>query len=236
MKFLYNVPALLYRKALIVGDTHFGIERRLRQQGIRVLNVSEQLADKLINVAKENKAKKIIFLGDVKDPITTVDPITKKIFQKLKKEFELIVVRGNHDGGIEELDVKTAPSEGLLHGELGLIHGHAWPDKKLMKAKYLVSAHQHPQIAFTDAFGKKHTEPIWVVAQADAVKIKKFYPKGNPRIQLIVVPAFNPLVGSTIGKLSQEQLGPLLNNNLFKWNEALMYKLGGNSLGKINDT
>lgn len=235
MRFLYNVPALLYRHALIVGDMHFGIEQRLHNQGIRAEGISKELTEKLIRVAKENNVKKIIFLGDVKENILRVDPITKKIFEKLSKKFDIVIVRGNHDGGIEQLDVKIAPSEGLRFGQLGLVHGHSWPSKEVMQAKYIISAHQHPQLAMKDAFGKPHLEPVWVIASLQASKIKKYYKKFHPKLQLVVVPAFNSLVGFPIQKLSKEQLGPSLNNNLFKWDHALVYRLNGNCLGRVID-
>jgi metallophosphoesterase superfamily enzyme len=34
MKFLYNAPAIMHQDALIVGDTHFGIETKIRRRGI----------------------------------------------------------------------------------------------------------------------------------------------------------------------------------------------------------
>lgn len=234
MRFLYNEPALMYRDALIVGDTHFGIEQRLQRQGIRAQGISEQMAQHLIQLARGHKARRIIFLGDVKEGITRVDPITREIFEKLKKEFLITIVRGNHDGGIEELGVEVIAGEGLRYGSLGLIHGHSWPGAHVMAARYIVSAHQHPQLTLNDKFGKPHSEPVWVIADGDRAVLRKKYEKTHTDVQLIVVPAFNPLVGFDLKKLSGGQLGPLINNNVFKWSAALVVRLNGNSVGKIN--
>ncbi len=236
MKFIHDAPAILYQKSIIVGDTHFGIEQRLKQKGVYINDLSERLAEQLLSLAKRAKANQIIFLGDVKDDLTQVSYAVERVFAKLKSaKLKLIVVRGNHDGGIEKLGVEVFPSSGLLFGDLALVHGHSWPAEELMQAKYLVSAHQHPQFLMNDKFGNKHAEPIWVVANASLSALKKHYKNFNHSIKLITIPAFNPLVGFPVKKLSAEQLGPILNNKLFKWNEALVYNLQGICMGKIRN-
>lgn len=242
MKFLYNAPAILHKGALIIGDTHFGIEGKLFRRGIFSNDFSEKLAEKIIELLKQTKAKKLIFLGDVKDDITYLDQYTIRAFKKIreytdnpKNKIEIIVVRGNHDGGIENLgkEITIIPSDGFVYHGLGLIHGHSWPSEQCMSAKYLISAHQHPQIEFIDASGKRHIETIWAVAEADGKIIREHYENFNKKIKLIMMPAFNPIIGNTIKTGNENHLGPILNNKLFKWNDALLYRLNGIPVHKI---
>ncbi|HID72351.1 TPA: hypothetical protein EYP38_00285, partial [Candidatus Micrarchaeota archaeon] len=235
MKFLYNAPALLHKGALIVGDTHFGMEDKLRRKGVHAGDFSERIFERLKNLLEETKAKKLILLGDVKENITVVDPITSRIISKLKMLTEVIIVRGNHDGGVENTGVEVKPAEGFVYENVGLAHGHSWPAKELLMCEYLVCGHQHPMVRMKDSLGKFHSEPVWVIAEPDAEKINEHYSKFNPKIKLVLMPAYNPLVGSAINFPSEKQLGPILNNKLFKLNRALLFRLDGPSLGELKD-
>ncbi len=234
MKFLYNAPAILHKGAIIVGDTHFGMEEKLRRRGIFDEQFSLRQFGRLRELVVEHKAKRVIFLGDVKEDITTLDSRTEEILAKLSLLCEVVVVKGNHDGGIERCgNARIIGPEGFVYEGLGLLHGHSWPEAKLMGQSHLVMGHQHPMIALTDAFGRKHTEPAWIVAECNASEAKSRYPGLNPRIKLVLMPAFNPLVGSAINIDENERLGPLLNNNLFKLNHAIVFRLDGTFLGKL---
>lgn len=234
MNFLYNAPAIFHKGALIIGDTHFGMESKLRIRGIYDEQFSNKLFLKLKNLIISYNAKKLIMLGDVKEPITTLDEKTEEILAKLSLLCEIIIVRGNHDGGIERCpSAKIIPSEGFLYEKLGLVHGHSWPAEEVMSCTYLIMGHQHPMITLTDQLGKKHSEPTWLIADGNENEIKKHYKKFNKKIKLILMPAFNSLVGSSINS-KNVRLGPILNNNLFKLNDALVFHLDSTGLGKLN--
>ncbi len=253
MKFLYNAPAIIHEDALIVGDTHFGMENKLRKKGIYDNQFSMRLYYKLEELIIKNKIKKLILLGDVKEEIQFIDEKVKEILIKLSKLCEVIIVRGNHDGGIEAINnpvslelcnvqghggiekinnIKIIDASGFVYKKLALMHGHSWPNEKLMECNYLITAHQHPCILITDGFGKKHFEPVWLIASADDKKIKEYYKKYNKKIKLILIPAFNPLVGSALNLEKNKMLGPVVNNKLFKLDDALVFQLNGTSLGK----
>ncbi|MBI5227638.1 metallophosphoesterase family protein [Candidatus Micrarchaeota archaeon] len=236
MKFLYNAPAIIHKGALIVGDTHFGMENKLRKKGIFDEQFSMRLFYKLEELIKKNKIKKLIFLGDVKEEIQFMDQQVAGILERLSKLCEIIIVRGNHDGGIEKINnskIKVAPAEGIVYEKLALVHGHSWPSEELMKCKYLVAAHQHPCVMITDAFGKKHLESVWLILNADDKKLSEKYKSANKKIKLILMPAFNPLVGSAVNLEKNAMLGPLVNNKLFKLDHALVFQLNGTCLGNL---
>lgn len=236
MKFLYKAPAIFHKGAVIVGDTHFGMERKLMRKGIYDEQFSLRQFLRLKELVVRHKAKRVIFLGDVKEDITTLDRKTEDVLARLSLLSEIVIVRGNHDGGIERCGcAKVIPSEGFVYEGLGLAHGHSWPGKELMECDYLVMGHQHPMLTTKDKMGKKHTEPVWVVAPPDKEKISSHYKKFNKKIRLILMPAFNPLVGSSMKTSAEEHLGPVLNNKLFKLNSALILRLDGTRLGKLGN-
>lgn len=264
MKFLYDAPAILYKGTLIVGDTHFGMEDKLRRRGIFDEQFSMRLFSKLKELIVEHRVKILILLGDVKDNITTLDSTTERILAKLALLCKVIIVKGNHDGGIGKFAVQghdgignnsnyperivvqghggignsgnaeIKPAEGFVFERLGLIHGHSWPAEELMSCDYIIMGHQHPMISITDAFGKKKNEPVWLVAPPDEECIKKHYKKFNKKIKLILMPAFNPVIGTPINIDEKSHFGPLINNKLFKLERALVYRLSGICLGRID--
>jgi hypothetical protein len=234
MKFLYNAPAIFHKGAIIVGDTHFGMEQKLRRRGIYDDQFSARLFEKLKALVLEHKAGRVIFLGDVKEDITMLDRKTADILSKLSMLCKVVVVRGNHDGGIERSgNLEVAPPQGIVYEGLGLLHGHSWPAPPLMECEYLVMGHQHPMIAISDAFGRVHREPAWIIAPCDEKNMAERYAHFNKSIKLISMPAFNPLVGSTLNYDEEEHLGPILNNKLFKLNDAIVFRLDGTCLGKF---
>ncbi|MEK6982792.1 MAG: metallophosphoesterase [Candidatus Micrarchaeota archaeon] len=235
MRFLHGYPAILHQGALIIGDTHFGIERKLQKKGIYYNNLSETIFEKIKLLLKKTNAKKLIILGDVKDEISFVDSVTKNILLELEKICELTIVRGNHDGGIEMICKNVMPSEGYIYKGLGLLHGNAWPDKNLMECNYIVVAHEHPIIKLVDRLEKIHFKETWIVCKINQDTAKNQYKKYNKKIKLIVMPAFNSLVGSAKNIRAKEHLGPLLKNNIFDVDNAEIYNLDGNLLGVVHD-
>src|SRR3989339_571780 len=150
MRFIYNAPAIIYKRTLIIGDTHFGMERKLERKGIHAGDFSEKLFSKIKKLIIKHKIIRLIFLGDIKDDITTCDEKTKDIISKLQLLADVIIIRGNHDGGIEHTGAQIIDSGGFVYGNLGLAHGHAWPSEKLLQCDYLVIAHSHPMASFED--------------------------------------------------------------------------------------
>ncbi len=235
MEFVVNEPALIHKGALIIGDTHFGIEEKLKKGGIHYQNASEHTLKHVISLIKKTRAKRLIILGDVKEKIEYVDPITRRAFEKLQKIIPVTVVRGNHDGGVETVCNDVKPSEGMLFDTLGLVHGNAWPANELMEAEYIVAAHAHPQVSFRDTLGKRHHEAAWFVLPSEKSNIEKYYEQFNEKIELILLPAFNLLAGKALRSDARMHRGPLLHNKLFKLDDALVFQLDGTMLGKLKN-
>ena len=238
MEFLFNTPALIHKDALIIADTHFGIEKKLAGKGIADSDFSVRLALQIESLLKahKNRVKKIILLGDVKEEIFSLDAPTRRILDRLAGDTEILITKGNHDGGIESFsNAKVFGSGGFVYEGLGLFHGHAWPNPELMMCDFILCGHEHPAIKFIDSFGGSHLEPVWTISVPQKIKIKKFYKNFNENIRLILVPSFNPLQGLPLNERRKSGFGIMFDNKLFKATDTLVFRLDGTPVGRLKD-
>jgi len=231
VKFLVNKPALIYNKNLVVSDLH--IDNNNNDTSLNHLFYNK-IADEINSMFKRYKCKRLIILGDVKENITSVPLSVTHFFGRLKIN-NVTIVKGNHDGNIEKLcddfGYELCPSTGCVIDNVGLAHGHCWPDKNLMKQTFFIMGHIHPSITFTDKFNKHYKIPVWIKGKVDPLN-KKY--NVNPDLKLIIMPEFNPLLGYNFNNNSLS-LSPILKNNVFKLNLCYIYNLNGNLLGKLTD-
>jgi len=196
---LLSERALLLDKTLVVGDLHIGLERELVREGIRVPPVLPDIRHRLEELIVAHKPKKLLILGDLKHAVAYVpyseEAEIQNFLSGLEEKTEVEVIRGNHDGSLEELKgVKLLPSTGILVGEVGLFHGHAWPAAELLSADIWVFCHLHPMVTLTDYFGSLHKEPCWLFGEANKKVIEENYGK-RVKPKLICMPAFNSFLG-----------------------------------------
>ena len=148
------------KKILIIGDLHLGYEEVLNQGGVFV---TRKMFDEMIDYFNEvfdkiGKMDKIILLGDVKhnfggilkqewnDVLELIDYLSEKI----EKEGEIVIVKGNHDTilapilkrreGIKLVDYFIFEEIGFLHGDKDFKEIY---DKKI---KYWILGHGHPAV------------------------------------------------------------------------------------------
>jgi hypothetical protein len=242
IKFLYNQPALYIpkEKVIIISDLHIGIEYEIYQSGITIPSQVERLERRIDSLIKQTKVNHLIILGDVKHQVPNISWQEYKEIPKFLEHFSKIkvsIVKGNHDGNIERLaskDVDIYEPSGFKINDVILTHGHAWPNKEDLKAKYLIMGHVHPSIQFSvEKF--RTVEPCWLKCKIDNKKLEeKFEVKTNFK-QGIVMPAFNHLIGGmAFNSKDFEPLGPLLKNEVLKWKDAEVYLLDGTFLGNLN--
>src|ERR1700756_615700 len=167
-------------RVLVVADLHLGWEVSLSHQGIHVPSQVPRLLEKLRKIISDTPPRKLILLGDVKHAVAKVEleewKYVPEFFESLVKIVpDVQVVPGNHDGNLEALVppvVKIAKSEGVvLWNSVGLLHGHAWPNWKLLGCKYLVMGHLHPVVAFTDPLGFRIVRQVWVRTRTNGRKL-----------------------------------------------------------------
>lgn len=222
LKFVHDEAAAVLGDALIVGDVHLGIEYQLQRKGYNLQLQYRKIAEKINALLRQTKAKAVIFLGDLKHDVHGMKDQEERMlnaFFALLKAKRIIVCKGNHDSDIENcLGILVAPPEGMLYRSALLLHGHAMPDKKLLKtAKTICFGHEHA-LARIGEGRHASTQKVWIVGRQAG---KKF----------VIFPHFSDLVGGREFD-PDNHLVPFLTNAACR--SADVYLLSGLKLGRIN--
>ncbi|MCD6367627.1 MAG: metallophosphoesterase [Candidatus Aenigmarchaeota archaeon] len=246
MKFLTNKPALITENSLVIGDLHLGIEYELYKSGFSLPSSINKILEMIKTILESEKVEKLILLGDVKHNVPEISFQESReipIFLKeLSNLVEVHIVPGNHDGKIENLspeNIIVHERKGFLLNDTYFNHGHTWPGKELTKAKRLIIAHLHPAIEFLDSSGYRYIEPCWLRCVPNAKKIEEKYGKKVRCENVIVVPAFNPIItGVPVNEKEVEDKlpsNPLVRNGIIKIEDCDVHLLDGTYLGKVKD-
>ena len=228
---------LVDESALILSDLHYGVEAEMLRGGVWVPNRSTGRTEKVLKLIKQTKSKRLILLGDVKHqvPHNSKQQRTdlEQFFTAVNRVAKVEIVPGNHDGGLEDIipsDVKFHKSDGFVIGEIGMVHGHAWPSQEVMNSKILVMGHEHPALSFRDRLDKLHSEPCWL--RAPMLEHERY---DKVPEQLIVMPAFGELAGRTMNRDPLKGLGPVLRNGLADLEKARVETLEGLDFGELGN-
>ena len=236
---VHGSPALFLKEesALIMSDLHYGVEAEMLRSGVWVPNRSTSRTEKILKLIKENKAKKLILLGDVKHqvPHNSKQQRTdlEQFFMAVTRIVDVEIVPGNHDGGLADIapnNVKFHESVGCTIGNIGLSHGHAWPSQEVMNSEILVMGHEHPAFSFRDRVDKLHSEPCWL--RAPMIEHERY--EKVPDL-LIVMPAFGELAVRTMNREPLKGLGPILRNGLADLSKARVETLEGLEFGELGN-
>ena len=221
--------------ALLLSDLHYGVEAEMLRGGVWIPNRSTARTEKVLKLIKQTKSKRLVLLGDVKHqvPHNSKQQRTdlEQFFMATTRIAKVEIIPGNHDGGLKDIapsDVIFHESTGYVIGNIGLIHGHAWPSQEVMNSELLVMGHEHPALSFRDRLDKLHSEPCWL--RAPMIEHEKYdkIPK-----QLIVMPAFGELAGRTMNREPLKGLGPILRNGLADLSKARVETLEGLEFGEL---
>ncbi|MHB8586342.1 MAG: metallophosphoesterase [Thermoplasmatota archaeon] len=223
--------------SLVVGDLHIGLESELRDGGVHLPSQTRRMRSRLETLVRETGARRVIVLGDLKHRITMMG------FQEAREVPEFFagfpvpveLVRGNHDADLDVprgLTLHTAL--GMLADDVGLCHGHVWPASRVMSASTIVTCHNHPMVLLVDEKGARHKEPCWVRAPFLS-SVRERYPSLPAEAELVVLPAFNDLLGGIAFNAIQagETMGPLWT--VADLEAARLYTLDGVALGTVAD-
>lgn len=258
IQLVFPYPAILLKekscRALVVADLHIGWEKLLSQKGIHIPSQTPKLKRQLLNLIKETKPKYLILLGDIKDAITNASMQEWKeipeFFDTIQQEVsEIHVILGNHDGNLKQLlpeKIKIIPSSGNIFGNVGLIHGHAWPTPEILGCKNLIIGHVHPTVAIRDPMGLRVTKQVFVKVSCNMEQLKKMLPGHNLDkkgtldfgiLQLFILPSFNQFLGgrpvNQTKKKNETFIGPILRSGCVNMNNAETYLLDGTFLGTV---
>ena len=240
-------------KALVIADLHLGIEYGLRKSGITIPSQTENLAARLEKLIKQTRAKKLIILGDIKDEFRGLSwqemREAPEFFSELAKKVEMHLVKGNHDGLIENIlpkseRIKIYEPAGFRLGKFAFTHGQAWISKEMLKAKILLMGHMHPAVEFFSGvsrrseaepmrYGARLVEHVWLRMPANKSGLGKKY-KSKVNLETgIILPAFNLLAGgASFNRKDFEPMGPLMKKGML-WKAAEIFLLDGTYLGGL---
>jgi len=239
VKFVFNQPAAVIGKRLVVSDLHLGLEFEAREKKIMLPLQHKRLARELNALLSEFDAGELVVLGDFKHDVFGFEEREKRLMADFLDALDcprVVVIKGNHDSqlesyGFEKLAVEQPQGIVLREGreKIGLCHGHAWPSREVLSADTLCFGHQHPAIRFREKTGA-WSQRVWIVGEMRASK--KF---GTRKQRVVWFPAFNPIVGSAFVNSGERLLGPFFANNLFDLKNATAFSLSGLRLGKIRE-
>jgi len=259
------------KKTLVISDLHIGWEISLVEEGIYVPSQTAKILERLKRIVASEKPDRLLVLGDVKHTVAKIETEewrdVPRFFEEICKIVpEVQIIPGNHDGEIEALlpeRVEILPSRGVIIGDVGFFHGHAWPLLEMLGCKTLVIGHVHPVIAFKDPIGFRITRQVWIKAPCNTRRLAESMLKGhNLRVKkeesidevleklkiplnvnrLIIMPSFNDFLGgqavNTYGLTKQEKfrgfIGPVLRSGSIDFEKAEIYLLDGTFLGSLS--
>ncbi len=224
--------------ALVVADVHAGIEAALRtERGLSLNSQAEARRERIERLLAETGATRLIVLGDLMHSIGGPGGAERGEIEVLLESLptvDVTLVKGNHDGEIESWieGVTVTDGGGVCLGSVGFAHGHTWPDPDVLAADIVCVAHEHPQIHLEDEVGGSRAERVWLRGDLERSVFEDRYDAPVAASELIVVPAFNDLVGGTWVNTNDDFLAPFLPDALAS-GEA--YLLDGTRLGPFNE-
>lgn len=231
-------------RVLVIGDYHAGYEAGLRaERGVDVPSRATERRERLLTLL-ESGIDRLVVLGDLMHSIGGPGGAERGelevLLESLPPDLEVTLVKGNHDGAIEEWlpGLEVVPGDGVRLGPLGLCHGHTWPTREVLEADVVCLGHEHPCVRLEDEVGGSRVEPVWLRGQVDPEPFEERPEYGELDLEahapgLVVVPAFNDLAGGTwVNVAGQSFLSPFLPDGL-RSGEA--YLLDGTRLGPYRD-
>jgi putative SbcD/Mre11-related phosphoesterase len=228
-------------RALVVADYHAGIEQSLRRGGIELADHADQRRERLLALLAETDPDRLVVLGDLVHAIGGPEGAERAEVEALVGALPvpLTLVRGNHDGEIEDLlatldhETVVTRSEGARLGDVGFAHGHTWPDSAVLGADVVCVGHEHPAVRLEDEVGGHRVERAWLRGRLDPDPFRDHgaddRAAGELDGGLVVFPAFNNRSGGTWVNVSgQSFLAPFLPAGLA---DGEAYLLDGTRLG-----
>jgi putative SbcD/Mre11-related phosphoesterase len=257
---------------MVITDLHIGWEVALAVEGVNVPSQTSRLLDKLKMLISLEKPDRLLVLGDIKHTTAKIEleewrdvPLFFEEAQRIVPKIQ--VVPGNHDGDVAALlpeTVELSSPRGVTLADVGLFHGHTWPEVALLGCRTLVIGHVHPVVVFKDPMGFRITRRVWVRAPCNGNLLARFVlrrhnvklKKGDdPRDALgsefnidlktkdvLIMPSFNDFLGgqainkSTIVRQIKfkEFIGPILRSGSVNLEKAEAYLLDGTLLGSLD--
>lgn len=236
-----NRALILHKKKksyLFLADLHLGIEHALKKADLFLPSQTKAISQKINHLIKKYSITDLVLLGDVKHNLPSIswndrDEIPEFVSSLLSK-VNITVVAGNHDGSLQYLlpeKVKLCKSSGCLIEQIGCIHGHSWPGKKIESTKIIFSGHIHPKCTMISEQGEIETKTCWIYLPFKKEKLKEKC-QSNAETMLIF-PPFNPLILGVNVINKKITIGPFFRNQLLDLKKTEIILENGFILGQV---
>ncbi len=210
---------------LAIADVHLGFEFEYIKEGVYIPDQTERMAGRLLSLGKEYD--KLVIVGDLKHSIGMASWSAirvRRFLDMIVSHFqEILLVQGNHDGGISELlksykAIRIVGSKGFALGDVWIFHGHARPLRESQDFDIGLMGHVHPSIKIRGR-GKV---AVWVLSETKC--------DGLPG-SLVVMPPFNELLGYG-DLLDLKQRGPVFPKCI-ELDSTEIFTLDGGYMGTL---
>ncbi|MFO7710989.1 MAG: metallophosphoesterase [Candidatus Woesearchaeota archaeon] len=188
---------LIIGDTLIIADLHLGYEEAMARNGYMIPRYQfSETVKRILDILEKAPVKKIVIAGDLTHEFSRVSrqerKDTKKLLDLLKRKYEVVLVRGNHDTMTPDME------EQFLLGNTLITHGHKIPDIP-NEVETIVIGHEHPAISIGDNIRRE--------------LYKCFLFGRYEGYNLIVLPSFNQVTeGTDVSK--EELLSPFLKEGV----------------------
>lgn len=192
-------PIAFLDEYAVISDLHIGFEKELLNDGYVIWDKTQETLDKILHIEK----RKLIILGDIRGSFTQILPLEGgmifRVINSLSAKFEeVIITKGNHDGGLSKITSRLGNVQlvdEFIYKDIGFMHGHAMPSKKLVSESTTVClGHMHPAVTLKDSNSVYYKQDCWLLM--DVRMPKGLYPQGKLKYA-VVFPKFNPYIGSS---------------------------------------
>jgi len=233
MRFVYENPAVIVDDALVITDLHIGRDVESIPYGDEIIDMADYYLERILEIRDDTR--ELIILGDVKEPLFTVPNQVFDFFSRVKKEFDrVVVVKGNHDHGIDKIPDITVVNE-YVKSDVGMVHGHAIPSPNMWNHSYLLFGHLHYYYNVRSEIGKNLRIKVYLVARLNPGEIARLLSGGNrfnKDLTAVFLPSFNPnIFGIDVTKIDNVERP--FRKELFKMDDAQVYTLSGICLGTV---
>lgn len=231
-------------RALVIADYHAGLEVALRDEGVELPSRVVARREAVLSLLDRTAVDRVVFLGDIATdigaPNRTERNELRELFAAVAERVPITIVKGNHDGNIEDIttavdgcEIRVTPTDGRVIGSVGFVHGHTWPSADVLTADVIGMGHEHPMVRLTDEVGGSRTERGWLRGPLRSDPFETHHGKSlEIDGELVVFPSFNDLTGGTWINTGQDFLSPYLPDGI---DDAQAYLLNGTRLGTYND-
>jgi putative SbcD/Mre11-related phosphoesterase len=187
------------RQVAIISDLHIGLESVLEASGLHLPHIqTDSMKASIQHIIERYQPQQFIILGDLKHEfsrnLTQEWSEVKRLLEILQERGKVVLIKGNHDNYLATIASKMGidlVEQYELDG-VTFSHGHLPTN-----SRPLVIGHEHPSIRLFDPIGAYVKMPCYIHL---------------PREQILIIPAFSPLVSGTdfTGATSASVMSPIL--------------------------